>query len=121
MLAAWVGVVLCLRHASRPRSVTAAFDQIEVGMASNDVEAILGGPEGRYAATPRHYELPPPVEYIGPDIKELYVTGPRCWEFEDGMVIVFFDVEGKVCLKQFAPVKRRKNLAEKVLEDLRLR
>jgi hypothetical protein len=83
------------------------YRQIENGMSQAEAEALLGGPPGWYMSRDRDYVRGPllperaftPGGFVYPD-----GTIMKGWAGNDGLILLWFDREGKGTAKQFVPV-----------------
>jgi hypothetical protein len=98
-VAAVLGAVSLMLWLAVPRNriTKVSFDAIEVGMARQRVEEVLGGPPGNYGPDP--YAELYVLDFVPPSNEPSSVLS--LW-FDDGVAVgVWFDREGTVASKRF--------------------
>jgi hypothetical protein len=100
--------ILCSLFARPPDMSREKFDQIEVGMSSEQVYRIMAVPEGDYTSGP----MEPDGEVEGPDIGDvLHPEFCSAWYGDQGIIEVQWGSWAgpvKVVSKRFVPGKRAK-------------
>jgi hypothetical protein len=112
-----VGGVFVLAWLPTPgdRITREAFEQIREGMTLEEVDAVIGVPPGRYAATDVLYD-----DLLRSTIILVGDPNTPIWEGSYGKVVVFLDAERRVGSKFFFEVIGRETFIDRLRRKLGL-
>src|SRR5713226_2640438 len=85
--------------APKPQVNRTNYEKIQLGMTSNEVQAILRVPPGDYSTGPVHFH----------SVKQLALAGivppgkEKTWNCDDGQITLWFDNQGVVVFKHMVP------------------
>jgi hypothetical protein len=113
VLAAGVHALLLTAPTDRINSQT--FEIIHLRMTNEEVEAIVGGPEGIYAPAPKRDGAALVTDiYVNNCFMVFGPVVPRRWQGERGMLVVVFNERGRVVEKVFVPWEGEEPLLAKL-------